>query len=239
MERSTRVVGTSSTPTPCDASTRPGAPGITLGLLAPCTTTSAHWSSSRPFITSTSARRTLTIRLGRTSRSWAFWLPRASASTSTRLPPTTSVSAFKSVVVATTRSLSAARASVVSRPRAMSTNSTMRSVRGNIGISSERMGGVSAQDERRLEEDLVLDPRAPDARERTAAGRVALRVLVPDPEAQELRGPKRQIWLDGPLMAGRRRVLRVVVLDAGREAAEPTGAEWLDLAEEIPPDAIE
>src|SRR5262249_47283626 len=106
-------------------------------------------------------------------------------------------------------------------------------------ISSERMGGMSAQDERRLEEDLVLDPRAPDAGERTATGGVALCVLVAEPEAEELGGPERQIRLDGPLMPGRRRVLRGVVLEAGREPAEPAGAERLDLAEEIPADPVE
>src|SRR5262249_18868206 len=153
--------------------------------------------------------------------------------------PTASVSAFKSVVVATTRSLSAARTSVVCRPKAMRTNSAMRSAKGNIGISSERMGGMSAHDERRLEEDLVLDPSAPDARQRTATGRVALRVLVAEAETEELGGPERQIRLDGPLMPRRRRVLRVVVLETGRETAQPAGAEWLDLTEEIPADPVE
>ncbi len=57
-----------------------------------------------------SARRSFSMRLGRISISWAFWVPRASVSTSTSLPPTSSARALRSGIVATTRILSAARA---------------------------------------------------------------------------------------------------------------------------------
>ncbi len=46
--------------------------------------------------------------LGRTSASWKFWVPRVSDSTSTRSPPTASVSDLRSGIVVTTRTLSAA-----------------------------------------------------------------------------------------------------------------------------------
>ena len=88
---------------PMDASTRPDAPGMSRGLFAPWMATSAHPSSSRPFSTTRSARRSFTIWEGRISRSCGFWLPRASESTSTRSPPTASVSALRSVVEVTTR----------------------------------------------------------------------------------------------------------------------------------------
>ena len=91
-----------------DASTRPDAPGMSRALWAPWIDTSAQPSSSSPFRITRSARRSLTICDGRISRSCGFWLPRASESTSTRSPPTASVSALRSVVEVTTRILAAA-----------------------------------------------------------------------------------------------------------------------------------
>jgi hypothetical protein len=48
--------------------------------------------------------------LGRTSASWKFCVPRVRLSTSTRSPPTASVSDLRSGIVATTFSLRAATA---------------------------------------------------------------------------------------------------------------------------------
>ena len=81
--------------------------GRSSALLAPCTATSTQSSSSSPFSMSRSARRSFSIMLGRTSASWRFWVPRVSDSTSTRSPPTASVSDLRSGIVVTTRTLSA------------------------------------------------------------------------------------------------------------------------------------
>src|SRR6266508_14645 len=221
MDRSTRVVGTSRSRIPWEASTRPGAPGITLGLLAPWTTSSAHWSSSRPFITRRSARRTLTIRLGRTSRSWAFWLPRARASTSTRSPPTASVSALRSVVVATKRPLSG---------RCRRGHLRARLGRACAWVSLlERMRRVGAENERGLEQKLVDAPGTAAVQVDAVAAR-PLGVLVAQPKAQELGGHEGKIGLHGPLMPGTLRVLCPVVPEPGRPQAERPETERLELA---------
>src|SRR5689334_663260 len=238
IDRSTRACGTSSTSSPAEASTRPGPPGATLGLPAPCTTTSAHWSSSSPFITSTSARRTFTMRLGRTSRSCGFWLPRASASTSTRSPPTASVRALRSVVVATAWIRDAAAAEPGGSASSASVTSDSRTLIMIVSSSSlERMRRVGAQDEGGLEEDLV---DLPGARlvvgEAVAVG--SLGVLVAEPEAEELRGHEREVGPDGPLPPAHDRVLGPVVAEAGGPAGELPGAEGLHLAARVPAPAI-
>ena len=115
-DRSTRVVGTSSTSTPRETSIRPRPPRMMLGLLAPSMATSAHASRSRPFSITASARRSLSIMLGFTSASWKFCVPRVRLSTSTRSPPTASASDLRSGMVATTRSLDAPGAGGTSTP---------------------------------------------------------------------------------------------------------------------------
>src|SRR5499425_2883044 len=218
MERSTRVVGTSSTRMPCDASMRPVAPGTTLALL-----------------TRRSARRTLTMRLGRTSRSWGFWLPRASASTSTRSPPTASVSAFKSVVVVTTRILSAAAPLPAQRPRASRLAVITETIPGiGVSLSSlERVRRMGAQDERGLEEDLV-DLAGGRVVVAEAVPLVSLRVLVAQAEAEELGGHEGQVRAHRPLVAAQDRELGPVVAEPGRPAGELADPERLDLATRVP-----
>src|SRR5436309_15977047 len=87
--------------------------------------------------------------------------------------------------------------------------------------SSEGMRRMGAEDERCLEQDLVQLPRARVVQvERVASLGTAVRVLVRDPEAQELRRPECQVRLYRPLPAGIHRVLRPVVADAAGPAAE-------------------
>src|SRR6266851_5415214 len=224
MERSTRVLGTSRTGMPREASMRPGAPGITFGLFAPWATTSAQSSSSRPLTIMASARRTLTMRLGRTSRSWGFWLGRAMASTSARSPVTASVSDFRSVVVVTMRSLSAAETpcapgalQAVAAARAMARNRRMV-----INLSSsERMRRVRTHDKGGLEEILayLFGAAAVVLEVEVAAALTPRGLLVPEPEAQELRWIVREEGLPGPLGAGGGGILGPVV----PEAQEPLG----------------
>src|SRR5215467_12797230 len=234
MERTTRVLGTSRTLSPREASMRPGAPGMTLALFAPWATTYAQSSSSRPLTIMASARRTLTMRLGRTSRSCGFWFALAMASTSARSPVTASVSDLRSVVVVTTRSF---WASAVEGPSAAA--SAHRKIR-NRGMTcgllvSERVGGVSAQDERGLEQDLV-DPAGAAAvvgEVQVAAAVRALRVLVAETEAQELRRIVREERLDGPLLARVDRVLRPVVAEARQPLRELAVAEGTDVRADV------
>src|SRR5262249_36875406 len=211
MERSTRPGGTSSTGMPSEASTRPRPPGTSPGLWAPWIETSAQPSSSSPLSTTRSARRSLTIWLGRISRSWGFWLPRASESTSTRSPPTASTSDFRSVVVVTTRTLPALSRGGALTLKASPTN---RAVSAKLGIlwrtssllSLEQVGGMGAENEGPLEEDLVDGLGATRAR--------PLGVLEAEPEAQELGGEEAHIGPDRPLVARPRRELCVVVPEA-------------------------
>ena len=115
----------------------PGRPGRSSEL-APRPTTSAQGSPSRPLITSMLARRSLTIRLGRTSRSCGFCVPRASESTSTRSPPTASVSALRSGRDATTLTLLAAPASPDPSPAtAQATRMTHITRRISISLRSK------------------------------------------------------------------------------------------------------
>src|SRR2546422_4636376 len=218
---------------PRDTSTRPGAPRTMLGLFDPCTATSAHESSSRPFSTSMSARRSFSMRLGRISSSWAFCVPRASDSTSTSLPPTSSVSALRSGIVATTRILSAAEAVGSSGPMPQRAARKIRIAR-RMDRLLEGVRRMGAEDERALEEDLVHPPGARVVQvEGVASLRAAVGVLVRQPEAQELRRPEREIRLDRPLLTGIHRVLRPVVADA----AGPT-AEGLHLEPGVPAEVI-
>src|SRR5213594_4292891 len=94
------------------------------------------------------------------------------------------------------------------------------------------MRRVGAEDERALEQHLVRDPRAA-----AVAGEVhrpvALGALVGEPEAQELRGPERDVRLDRPLAPGHQRELRPVVTHAARPAAP-----WLDFQARIPAEAV-
>src|SRR5262245_33711990 len=100
------------------------------------------------------------------------------------------------------------------------------------------MRRMGTEDEGRLEEHLVLDSRAAHSGVGAAARRVALRVLVADAEAEELRGREGEIGLRRPLMAGVDGVLRPVVAEARGEAAPPAEAERLQLAEEVPAHAV-
>src|SRR5947199_9048664 len=94
------------------------------------------------------------------------------------------------------------------------------------------MRRVGAEDERALEQHLVRDPRAA-----AVAGEVhrpvALGALVGEPEAQELRGPERDVRLDRPLAPGQQRELRPVVTHAS-----PPAAPWLGFAARIPAAAV-
>src|SRR5260370_7308089 len=192
-------------------------------------------------MTSTSARRTLTMRLGRTSRSCGFWVPRASASTSTRSPPTASTSALRSVVVVTTGILDAASAGTARRPipsksRRKSGLSMRASVRMGIIVSSsslERMRRVGAHDERGLEEDLIHLPGAPAVvGEAVPVG--PLGVLVAEAEAEELRRHEREVRSDRPLTPAHDRVLGPVIAEARGPAGELTGAHRLHPPAHLP-----
>src|SRR5215467_14516969 len=180
-------------------------------------------------MTRRSARRTLTMRLGRTSRSCGFWLPRASASTSTRSPPTASVSALRSVVVATTRTLSAAAAVLAAAPRP-ATEASAKNTNHRMGcLLSERVRGVRAQDECRLQQQLVDISRAA-AVEVDAVAIRSRRVLVAEPKAQKLGGHERQIRTDRPLVARVLRILGPVIPEPERPQAQGAEAERLELA---------
>src|SRR5438477_1004936 len=236
IERSTRVVGTSSTSTPREISMRPRPPRMMFWLFEPSMATSAHASRSRPFSTTASARRSLSIMLGRTSASWKFCVPRVRLSTSTRSPPTASVSDLRSGIVATTRSLRAAwtgggdTAASTIRRRTMS--ALIRLV--TMALLLERVRRMGAENERGLEEQLVHESRA--AAIAVEVEQIALRaigVLVADPEAQELGGIEAHVWLHGPLIARVRRVLRRVI---PRTERPPT--PWLKLGPPVPPEAL-
>src|SRR6185503_4190667 len=214
MERSTLVVGTSSTGMPRETSTRLGAPGMTFGLLAPTTTASTQLSTSSPLITSRSARRTLAMWLGRTSRSSGFWAGRARTSTSTRSPPTASTSSRWSLMVATTRIRSEAAAGSASTP---SVSATRRARTGTAGAPLERIGRMRAENEARLEEDLVHDARAA-AVVRPGDPVRPVGVLVGEAEAEELGRLERHVRLRRPFAARRGGVLRPVVPEAERPA---------------------
>src|SRR5262249_13628967 len=204
--------------TPREMSTRPAAPRTMFGLLAPFTATSAQASRSRPFSIRTSARRSFSIMLGRTSASWKFCVPRVRESTSTRSPPTASVSDLRSGMVVTTRSLRAPWAPETSVVSAIRT-ATMK-VRRRIRVVSsilEWVRGVRAQDKGRLEEDLVDGLcRRIVLVERCDLCPIALGVLVGQPEAQELRGPEGDIRLDRPFEARLGRKLRRIVARSER-----------------------
>src|SRR5882672_2388147 len=220
---------------PREISMRPGAPRMMLGLFAPVTATSAHASSSTPFSMSASARRSLSIMLGRTSASWKFWVPRVSESTSTRSPPTASASDLRSGMVVTTRSLRAPWASDVSA--ASATRAVTMSAKRRIRVFSsilERVRGMRAQDERRLEEDFVrrLGRRVVQV-ERGDRGSGTLGVLVGETEAQELRGPEGDVRLDRPFEAGLVRELGGVVTRAERPPSE-----GLQLALQVPAEGV-
>src|SRR5690349_5791770 len=195
-------------------------------------------------MTRRSARRTFTIRLGRTSRSCGFWLPRASASTSTRSPPTASVRALRSGVVATTRIRDAAGAGpavsamVASAAMTVAVTTGSRTLCMVISSSSlERVRRMGAQDERGLEEDLVDLPGAPAVV--GEAGTVgALGVLVAQAEAEELRRHEREVGADRPLAPAHQRILGPVVAQPGGPAGELPGAERLDLAAHVPAPAV-
>src|SRR5688572_13510396 len=193
----------------------PGAPRTTLGLLAPCTTRSAHVSSSSPLRISTSARRSLSMRLGRISTSWTFCVPRASESTSTRSPPTSSASDFRSGMVATTRSL-AASAAPAKRPATTSAATMVRMQALVMAGLLEGVRRVGAEDECGLEEQLVENAAAAGLRAHTVR---ALGVLVAEPEAQELRRHEGHVRLHGPLPARLHGILRRVVARAEGPAA--------------------
>src|SRR5438128_1963738 len=92
------------------------------------------------------------------------------------------------------------------------------------------MRGMRAEDERRLEEQLVDVARARLVRREAEVLR-SLRELVAETEAQELRRVEAQIRLEGPLAAANRQ-LGVVVPHAARPASER-----LELGERVPPEA--
>src|SRR5262249_12876603 len=162
---------------------------------------------------STSARRSFSIMLGRTSASWKFWVPRVSESTSIRSPPTASASDLRSGIVVTTRSLRAPWAPEVSAVSVI--NIVTRNVKRRIRIVSsilERVRGVRAQNEARLEEDLVHGSRRRIVLiERCDLCPIALGILVGETEAQELRGPEGDVRLDRPFEARLRGKLRRIV----------------------------
>src|SRR5712692_8341824 len=234
IERSTRVEGTSRSAMPREISIRPGAPRTIFGWFAPRTATSAHASSSTPFSTSASALRSFSIMLGRTSASWKFWVPRVRASTSTRSPPTASTSDFRSGMVATTRSFRAAWALGTSRVSARSSVTAANELERRMSRLPilERVGGMGAEDERALEEDLVHLPRASPV-EVEAVAMVAVGVLVDEAEAQEFRRPEGHVGLDRPLAPGTVGELRPVVADASRPPPPR-----LHLAPEVPAEAV-
>src|SRR5258706_5485127 len=213
MLRSTLVIGTSSTGMPRETSTRPAAPGTTLELFAPTTTASTQASTSSPLITSRSARRSLAMWLGRTSRSSGFWAGRARTSTSTRSPPTASTSSRWSLMVATTRIRSAATVST-GKPSAKA----RRRVTTRIMCTPlECIGRMRAENEARLEEDLVHHARAP-AVVRPGDPVRPVGVLVGEAEAQEFGRLEGHVGLHRPFTARRGRVLRPVVPEAERPA---------------------
>src|SRR5919108_1464966 len=232
IERSTRVVGTSSTSTLREMSTRPRPPRMMVALLEASMATSAQVSRPRPFSTTASARRSLSIMLGRTSASWKFCVPRVRLSTSTRSPPTASVSDFRSGMVATTFSLRAACTPGASITVPAMANTTSRINRFMRDLLLEAMGGMGAQDERGLEEQLVDDATAAAVGIEAVAVR-ALGVLVGRAEPQELRREEAHVRLDGPLAARHRRILRVVV--AGAERPLPPR---LHLGPAVPAEAV-
>src|SRR6266542_1032383 len=188
---------------------------------------------SRETSMSTSARRSLSIMLGRTSASWKFWVPRVSESTSTRSPPTASASDLRSGIVVTTRSFSAAGTSVANRatPARSAINNRRTCVIGPLSSILERVRRMGAEDERALQEDLVHPSRTQPRLRRQRMG--ALGVLVADAELEELRGHERQIRLHGPLPSGIERILRPVVAHASGPAPER-----LHLGVGVPAEAI-
>src|SRR5437762_3288061 len=234
IERWTRVEGTSSRGMPREISIRPAAPRTMFGLFAPRTATSAHISSSAPFSISASARLSFSIMLGRTSASWKFCVPRVSASTSTRSPPTASVSDLRSGVVATTRSFFAACTPGASRASVITIAPTTR--RGRLMFKPpcalEWVSGVGAQNERALEEHLVHVPGAA-AVGVEAVSMIAVGVFIREPEAQELRRPERDVGLDRALAPRVDGELGPVVADAARPATE-----GLHLETGVPAEAI-
>src|SRR5437899_8836923 len=217
---------------PRDTSTRPGAPRTIFGLFAPWTATSAHESSSRPFSTRMSARRSFSMRLGRISISWAFCVPRASDSTSTRLPPTSSVSALRSGIVATTWILSAAEAAGSIGPMTARAAPSIRIARRMCRRLLEGGRGMGAEDDRGLEKELVHGPRAA-AVEIEAVTMSAVRALVRRPEAEELGRPETDVGLERPLGTWILRVLRPV----DPQTAGPAPPR-LDLAAHVPAPAV-
>src|SRR2546426_3364207 len=178
-----------------------------------------------------SARRSFSIMLGRISISCALTVPRDRESTSTRSPPTASVSAFRSGIVAMTRNLRAPSA-----PETIRTAATIRRTRAQSRLLMiaplERMRRVGAQDERGLEEQLAHEPRAT-----TVAGDVermaAVGVFVTHAEAEELRRIEGYVRFHGPLIAGRVRELGGVVAHAERPATPR-----LQFAPAVPPEAV-
>src|SRR5581483_3307530 len=94
------------------------------------------------------------------------------------------------------------------------------------------MRGMCAQDERGLEEQLVHKSRAAPV----ACGiepLLPVGVLVGQTEAQKLGRKEADVRLDGPLPAGRVRILRRVV-----PRAERPPAPRLQLGPSVPPEAI-
>src|SRR5882724_5639623 len=125
------------------------------------------------------------MRLGRISSSCAFCVPRARDSTSTSLPPTSSVRALRSGIVATTRILSAAEAAGTSSPMTARA-SRVRNAR-SICRLLEGMRRVGAENEGGLEENLVHLPGARVVQvEGVASLRTAVGVLVGQAESEEL-----------------------------------------------------
>src|SRR5262245_815041 len=216
--------------TPTEASTYPGDPGKIWEFCEPTRRGSTQGSPPTPLRTSNSARRSLTIRLGRTSMSCGFCVPRARLSTSTRSPPTASVRTLRSGVEATTRTLLAAPASAATIAAAAIapkiTEITRRMLvsllaEGRVrGSPSKRMGGVGTQDEGALEQDLVDALGARRPAEVGGGHRVEMRVLVGQPEAQEVRGLEGEIGFDRPLAPREVEVFGIVIADAAQPALE-------------------
>src|ERR1700730_17933256 len=89
MDRSSLVVGTSSTGMDREQSRLPSSPGWIFGLREPSTRGGSHpISSSSPTCNKRSARLSTSIRLGFASTKCGSWYPLASDSTSMRAPPT-------------------------------------------------------------------------------------------------------------------------------------------------------
>src|ERR1051326_7207204 len=170
--------------------------------------------------------------LGRTSASCKFCVPRVSDSTSTRSPPTASVSDFKSGIVVTTRTLSAACALVASAIAPATATKRRNHCVGCMRLLLERMRRMGAENERGLEEDLVDVPRG---RLVVRESRVlaSLRELVAQTESQELRRKEADVRLDR-LLAAAYQLLRVVVARTARPAPER-----LQLAVSVPAEARE